>query len=431
MRLLSVWLIVVMSLAGCAEDTQEAGSTTSSTLPYGSGHIDSFDLAWATIDERFYDPDFGGLDWEGIRDRYRPLALEAKDHDGFLVVINTMLFELGVSHVGVVPADDLEQVDPILTAPGGAGFDVRLVGDDCLITAVEPGSPSDAAGLRAGYILDSVAGVDTSRIIADAPPQPPLHERGRRSTRTNQIRQRLYGKPGAQLTVSYRDADDEPHETTLSLAERGSPSQIMPGLPPAYTEWTVTRLEGGIAYLRFNAFLAALLDPVTSAIDQMSDAPGLIIDLRGNPGGVFQVRKALVDHLVNQPDLIWTYNTREGSEQVFAEPTESPYTGALVVLVDVLSASSAEEFSGALQAMGRATIVGERTAGRVLVQRDVELPNGDLMIYPSAQTVVSDGTILESHGVIPDIPVLQNRADLLEGVDTALEAALDHLETED
>lgn len=433
-------LIVVVLVAGCGDAPTDVGSTTevesstlptSSTVPYGSEHIETFDAAWATIDEQFYDPDFGGVDWSGLRDHYRPLALEAGDHEEFLLVINEMLFELGVSHTGVLPASELQQMDPILTAPGWVGFDVRLIEGECLITEVEPGSPADESGLRPGYTLESVSGESVAQIAADAPPVPPLHERGRRSTQTNQIRQRLYGEPGSQIQVTYRDANNEPHDTMLSLVERDSPSEIMPDLPSAYTELTVARLEGGVRYIAFNAFLQTLLDPISMAIAQMADAPGLIIDLRGNHGGVFQVRKPLVDQLVEQPDLIWTYNTRDGPTHVYAEPTDSSYDGPLVIIVDVLSASSAEEFAGALQAMGRATIVGERTAGRVLVQRDVELPNGDLMIYPYAQTVVSDGTVLESHGVIPDIPALPDRDDLLEGLDAPLQAAIDYLESAD
>lgn len=105
------------------------------------------------------------------------------------------------------------------------------------------------------------------------------------------------------------------------------------------------------------------------------------------------------------------------------------YDGQLVVLVDVRSASSAEEFVGALQSIGRAVIVGERTAGRVLVQDSAEVPNGVLLIYPIGKTLLADGTPLESRGVIPDLPVTVHRSDLLEGMDPALEAAIAYLES--
>jgi C-terminal processing protease CtpA/Prc len=95
-----------------------------------------------------------------------------------------------------------------------------------------------------------------------------------------------------------------------------------------------------------------------------------------------------------------------------------------------MSASSAEEFSGALQAIGRAAVVGERSAG-VCVRADVmQLPNGALLMYPLAQTRTADGTVLEGHGVVPDIQVELDGEQLLQGIDSQLEAAIAYLERE-
>jgi len=90
-----------------------------------------------------------------------------------------------------------------------------------------------------------------------------------------------------------------------------------------------------------------------------------------------------------------------------------------------MSASSAEEFSGALQAIGRAVVVGERSAGICVVADMLELPNGAVLMYPYGQTRTADGTVLEGRGVIPDIEVSLDRASLLEGRDPQLEAAIE------
>ena len=107
------------------------------------------------------------------------------------------------------------------------------------------------------------------------------------------------------------------------------------------------------------------------------------------------------------------------------------YDGPIVVLVDVLSTSSAQEFAGGLQAIGRAVIIGERTARRVLVQDIAELPTGSIRIYPQGQSLLPDRTVLEGHGVIPDLPVAVHRSDLLAGTDPTLRAAIDHLQEMD
>ena len=115
---------------------------------------------------------------------------------------------------------------------------------------------------------------------------------------------------------------------------------------------------------------------------------------------------------------------------VFLNPSANPYKGKLVILIDELSSSSSEEFSGAMQAINRATIIGQRTAGKVLTMEIVELPYGGLFVYPNQQTRTSNNDVLESVGVIPDIEVNWNKVDLLNGIDTQLEKAIEYLTKE-
>ena len=93
-----------------------------------------------------------------------------------------------------------------------------------------------------------------------------------------------------------------------------------------------------------------------------------------------------------------------------------------------MSASSAEEFSGALQAIGRAVIVGERCAGICVVAEVMQLSNGAVLMYPAAQTRTADGTVLEGRGVIPDVEVRLDRAALLQDRDPQLEAAIEAIQ---
>jgi carboxyl-terminal processing protease len=96
--------------------------------------------------------------------------------------------------------------------------------------------------------------------------------------------------------------------------------------------------------------------------------------------------------------------------------------------VDEFCASSSEEFAGGLQAIGRAVIVGNRTPGKVLIADFKQLPNGATFVYPVAVTRLANGTVLEGHGVIPDIEVALDRALLSQGRDSQLEAAINYLE---
>jgi carboxyl-terminal processing protease len=237
----------------------------------------------------------------------------------------------------------------------------------------------------------------------------------------------LYGETGKEVVVDYLDAKDRPQRATLQFAARSGSAcaQIDPALPPACAELEVKRLADGIGYLRFSGFLTSVLDGVLQAIDDLHDAPALIIDLRGNPGGLFPVRKAIASQLVGDPKLFMRYQHRDGLEEAYLDPVPDAYEGKVVILVDELSASSSEEFAGSLQALGRATIVGSQTPGRCLVQEIAVLPQGALLVYPSAESQTPDGRVLEDNGVVPDIEVALDRELLLQGIDTQLEAAID------
>jgi carboxyl-terminal processing protease len=244
-----------------------------------------------------------------------------------------------------------------------------------------------------------------------------------------ELRSLLYGETGRQVVVEYLDANDLLQRVTLPYAERtGSAcAELDPSTPPACGEIEVRRLADGIGYIRFSGFLEAVLDGVLQAIDDLHDAPALIIDLRGNPGGQFFVRTTIASHLVGAPELWMRYQYRDRLEEVYLDPDSHAYPGEVVILVDELSASSSEEFSGSLQALGRATIIGNQTPGVCLTANIVPLPKGALLVYPFSQPQTSAGRVLEYNGVVPDIEVTLDRRQLLQGVDAQLQAALVNL----
>ena len=441
-RIAALLFVGSLTVGACgSENNEQPAATPDSTAPpptsteddvpttalAQSEYVETFEVVWTTIDTEFYDPDFRGVDWDDAHDRYLPRVEAAESDDEVLQAINEMLLELNVSHLGVLPPGESELIDPILTADGWLGLDIRLLGGEPVVTSVAPGSPAAEARIEPGVVVERIDGATIDEIVDAGHPMPPLHERGMRSAATMGIASRLYGDPGDIVTIAYRDAEDQPTEVTVPLVQREGQLEMIPGLPPAYTQLEISQMDDGIGYVRFDVFLVDLVQPIVEALGEMRGSPGVIIDLRGNHGGVFEARKTLVEQLFAEPTLFWTYAHRHGSDRIYVDPVDEPYTGAVVVLIDVISASSAEEFAGGLQATARATVIGERTAGRVLTAEFVQLPNGSLMIYPDAQTVVADGTVLESHGVVPDIEVTQTRADAIAGADPVLDAAIDHL----
>jgi C-terminal peptidase prc len=410
-------LALLLGLAAC--DSENGGTENEAFL-------ENFEIVWQTVNDEHFDPNFGGLDWDEVHDRYRPLIATAESGEEFFMTINEMLFELNVSHLAVVPADELATD---LSAEGSIGIDVRLLGDEAVITSVKPGSPGGEEGLQPGFVIGSIDGVSVEEIRSSAFLTPPFNSRNESLNVINGIMGRLYGPPGTTVSMTYFDERGEAHEQRIVRARRsGEEVSLGEGLPPFLIDFEATRVDGNIGYIRFNAFIPPVDEKFTDAIESMEDAAGLIIDIRGNNGGVWPVRKLLAEGLVNERVLAWTYRSKDDSRYVYLDPAETVYEGPVVVLIDGESVSSAEEFAGALQAIDRAVIVGERSPGSVLVVNVMELPNGMIFLYPIEQTITADGTILEGRGVVPDIPVGRDRDLLLQGVDSQLEAAIEYIE---
>lgn len=427
----------VLVLAGCAGETRPAPTNTPEATPLIETRLTAaeratiFDSVWLTVNDKYFDPSFGGKDWQAIGEEYRQ-QLETVEDDGtfWFLVVNPMLFELGVSHIGALPVELANELETISFTSGSLGMDVRLIDGMAVITQVIEGSPADQAGLQPGFVIHSVDDQMLSDFAAFELKVPPENERNRRARAVGGMRSAMYGEVGTEVVIEYLDANDQTQQTTMQLAPRTDIScgQIDPSLPPACTEFEVKRLANGIGYIRFSGFLEPVLESVLGAIDDLHDAPVLIIDLRGNPGGTFPVRKAIASQLVGEPEMFMRYQLREGMEETFLDPVSNAYPGEVVLLVDELSTSSSEEFAGSLQALGRTTIIGSQTPGSCLVMNIELLPNDAILMYPFGQSQTPDGRILEDNGVVPDIEVALDREQLLQGIDAQLEAAIEYAE---
>jgi len=125
-------------------------------------------------------------------------------------------------------------------------------------------------------------------------------------------------------------------------------------------------------------------------------------------------------------ELRFVVNPRSSDAQGRPVPV---YGGPVAVLVDAMSGSASECFTGGMQSIGRVRVFGQTTMGQALPALFDKLPNGDVLIHAYGDFVTPDGTRLEGRGVIPDQQVALTRADLLSGRDRSLEAALAWIDT--
>jgi carboxyl-terminal processing protease len=434
-KILNVLILVFITAVSC-------------TTKYNNMH--SFETVWQTINDKHFDPSFGGLDWNDVYNRYQPKIAAVEKNEEFYFLINKMLFELNLSHMFVLAPEDLSQLAPILAAEGSIGIDVRMLDNDAVITSVKSDSPGFQAGLRPGYIIQSIDGIKIEQIadlkhINDIEYQnidketyknfkvlvPPYNERNRIALITIGILKKINGPPDTVVSIMYVDENGENQEKKIVRVQRsGKEFFFNEKMRPFLIEFEAKYLDDNIGYIRFNAFLPPADRKFREAITSMYATDGLVIDIRGNPGGNNEIGQTIVKQLLKKPTLFNVFMYRDKKDEVILEPAEKAYLSPVVVLIDYLTGSSGERFAGCTQSIGRALIVGEHSPGSVGPAKIEKLANGSIFIYVYAQTLTPDGKIIEGNGVIPDIEVKLDRDALLKGKDPQLEAALQHIKNQ-
>jgi len=163
----------------------------------------------------------------------------------------------------------------------------------------------------------------------------------------------------------------------------------------------------------------------SSAVSDCLKCDGLIIDLRGNPGGIGGMAMGMAGWLVDKPNQrLGTMVMRDNTLNFFINRRSEVFGGPVAILMDGSSASTSEIFAGGLKDLGRARIFGTRSAAAALPSIIEKLPNGDGFQYAMANYISAGGKALEGNGVVPDEEVHLTRAALLAGHDPVIDAAL-------
>jgi carboxyl-terminal processing protease len=186
---------------------------------------------------------------------------------------------------------------------------------------------------------------------------------------------------------------------------------------------------GEVGIIGFNFFL---LEPVLGQVQKAIDnfrahgVKALIIDLRGNPGGLGAMAIPVAARLVDKPLELGTIQFRDYTNVLTASPSlgVKPFTGKVVLLTDEGTASTSEILAAGLQEAKRAVVVGDTTLGAVLPSAIAELPGGAVMQYIVADFRTPKGILIEGRGVQPDRRVVETRAALRTGRDVVLDAGL-------
>jgi carboxyl-terminal processing protease len=397
--------------------------------------VATFDSAWSIIKRTHFDTTFNGVDWDAARVELRPKAEAAQSDQEIRRVVSDLLARLRQSHFSIIPKD-------LADTPAGeggsadAGFDVRYLDGQVVVTQVEPGSPADEAGIRAGWIVRRVGNDSVSAFVERARRSPSRRQTGAMVAAL--VRNAVNGAPGSKLRLALFDGSNRARQ--IEVTRRPEPGQPVKfgNLPTFYTRFSareVSHQDGRFGVLWFNVWLPQILTRFDSAVDRLRATDGIVIDLRGNPGGIGIMATGVAGHFVDTARVIGRMTTRSNKLEFRINPRRSnlagerviPFGGPVAILTDEFTASTSEIFAGGMQAMQRMRVFGDTTAGAVLPAHMTRLPNGDVLYHAIADFLTADGALLEGRGVIPDEQVNLTRADLLAGRDPVLDAALNWL----
>jgi carboxyl-terminal processing protease len=384
----------------------------------------SFEKVWTTIRDKHWEKNPGGLDWQAIHEEFRPKIDQAASMDQARAVIRDMLGRLHQTHFAIFPASVYDDVDVEGGGDGSTGIDVRILDGIPVVTDVDPGSSADNAGVKRGWTVVSVGGKLLAPAIQKLSADPEIHQ----ITLQRAVLARLSGQTGAKLHVVFLDGSNKNRALELDLdAPRGNISKF--GNLPAMHVWLESKkVAGDVGYVRFNMFLdlVHVMAGYADAVASCRDCAGLIIDLRGNPGGIGGMAMGMAGYLVDQPDQkLGTMYMRDSAIKFVINPQPRVFSGPVAILVDGSSASTSEIFAGGLKDLGRARVFGTRSAAAALPSIIEKLPNGDGFQYAVANYISQGGKALEANGVIPDVEVKLTRAALLAGHDPVVDAAVD------
>ncbi len=375
-----------------------------------TSNVRLFDEVWQTVNDAYYDPTFGGLNWNAVRDELRPKAEAAPSTDAARLVINDMLGRLKQSHFALIAAGGSSS-EFALRGPANVAIDVRPLGNSIVITHVAEKSRAADAGLRAGQRIVSVDG----QTVEARPGELPLNF----YRRVNAV---LHGYAFANAALTVLTADGRTLKISAPRAVDAGETVQFSNLAPMHVrvEQHAEKTPAGkrVGVIAFNLWMAQVNEPIAAAVDTYRSADGLVIDLRGNPGGLAGMIVGLAGQIIDTPALIGTMRTRQVPKLEFiANPRRStldgrsvkPFAGPVALIVDDL---------------GRVRVFGRTSMGAALPASTKRLSNGDVLEYVVGDFLTSKGRSLEGAGVVPDEIQPLSIASLARGEDAPLMAAL-------
>ncbi len=272
---------------------------------------------------------------------------------------------------------------------GGIGIYVRRTENGLMIREVTRGTPADAAGLVVGDLIRDVNGLSVRELTID------------------QVLNQVRGEIGSEVALTISSANKP------TMTRRIDVPRALIVVPSVFSRL----YQGDFGYLRISEFQTGTAETASQSLTRLMASAddglnGLVLDLRGNSGGVLNAAVGLADLFLSDGVIVTTRSRDPSGENsdIRAEASALDESGgtAIVVLVDSATASAAEIVAAALQDHRRALLVGERTFGKGSVQTVLPLRNGGAVKLTTARYYSPDGHPIQARGILPGLLVPAN-----------------------
>lgn len=369
---------------------------------YAATPDELYDDVWKIVNRKYYDPSNNSQEWAKWRYRYEH---KLKTKEDAYVAIDTMLASLNDPYTRFLhPKEFSEETQSIKGSLKGIGTQIGIRDGNLVIIAPLEDSPAERAGLLADDQILEINGESTKGINIDAAADK---IRGEKGTTVKLLIQRK-GVPNKVYSI----VRDEIEVKSVSCK------------PPFDT----SVIPEDIQYIRLSSFISKnAASEIETILNSASDKKGFIIDLRSNPGGLLTNAIYISDMLLRGGTIVSTVDrdrykstTRARNTQVTDKP--------IVVLINKGSASASEILSGALKDNHRATIVGEQSFGKGLVQEINRLPDEAGMNITIQRYLTPSGTDIHKKGITPDVVVELTKENVEAKDDVQLKKAIEVLE---
>lgn len=454
-------------------DTVESAAVTSpdySSMTW----VDAFNALIDRLEERYSFTEVRNIDWEALRAEYGPRIQQAQDDNDIGAYLGA-LFELAAgvedAHVSVQPttAESLTALQQFL-APLGADYAGNIgaygtlvtdpanpgagPGDTFEIVSVGDDSPAQQAGWLPGTQIVSINGQSIPERLEQIPPwligsaiSTPEKARFLSSQAL------LLFPVGETVTIEYIQPDESDVRSVdlvVGQYDQGAPAAPTPTSPAPLETSTYTDIDGYtvIKWADFEQDIPeriAVLEAALAHQQTVDGSKGIILDMRGNSGGWAALYMTMASYFFSADNPMptgtfdsWEYDETAGElvrnsvpDYLLSSPKPNlAYTGPLTVLVDQNCGSSCEFFTQTLQALGRATVIGQYATAGAGGNIDQALMPGDVIFQYTVGQYTYAGTDelnLEAKGVLPDVRVpvtVETVTAQLEGEDVVLDYAI-------